>query len=201
MFIIGITGGSGAGKTSALMALRSLGALVLDCDAIYHELLAGNAELKSELAERFEGVLKNGTIDRKLLGQIVFSDPSALLDLNAITHGYVGGELKRRLAEWESSGGNVAAIDAIALIDSGRAESCDVVVGVTAPAETRITRIMRRDGITREQAELRINAQKPDSFFRENCDFMLEGIYDSPDEFEEVCKEFFTRLISRGGLL
>ena len=195
MFIIGITGGSGSGKTSALRALESLGALALDCDAIYHELLANDTELKSELGDRFDGVLHDETIDRKRLGEIVFNDPSALLDLNAITHKYVSKEIAERLAEWESRGGKVAAIDAIALIESGRAERCDVTVGVTAPRELRISRIMARDGITRDEAEMRINAQKPDSFFKDNCNYLLEGIYDSPEEFEGVCKVFFEKLI------
>ena len=195
MFTIGITGGSGAGKTSALRALEALGALTLDCDAVYHELLAGNADLKSDLESRFSGVLRDGAIDRKRLGEIVFNDPDALAQLNGITHKYVGSELARRIAEWESQGGKVVAIDAIALIESGRAKKCDVVIGVTAPKETRISRIMARDGITREQAEMRINAQKPDSFYKENCDYLLEGIHTIPGEFKEKCKEFFSNLI------
>jgi len=195
MFTIGITGGTGAGKTSALRALKELGALVLDCDEIYHELIEENNELKLDLETRYCGVLINGHIDRKKLGEIVFSDPGALLDLNRITHKYVSAEIERRITEWEAQGGTVAAVDAIALIESGRAEKCDVVVGVTAPVETRIARIMKRDGITREQAENRVNAQKPESFFKENCDHMLEGKYETTKEFEEECKKFFSKLI------
>ena len=196
MFTIGITGGTGAGKTSALRAAGTLGALVLDCDAIYHELLSGNAELKAELEERFSGVLHDGKIDRKKLGEIVFGEPSALLDLNKITHKYISGELERRIRDWEEQGGTVVAIDAIALLESGRGGKCDVTVGVVAPVETRIARIMKRDGISLEQAEKRINAQKPESFYRENCDHILEGKYDSSAEFEEVCREFFSGILT-----
>ena len=195
MFTIGITGGTGSGKTSALRALKSLGALTLDCDAIYHEILADNVEIKHELGARFEGVLQNGAIDRKQLGAIVFSDPSALQDLNAITHKYISREIARRIAEWESQGGKIAAIDAIALIESGRSEKCDIIIGVTAPKEKRISRIMARDRITRQQAELRINAQKPDSFFEENCDYMLESIYEESEEFEKSCRKFFKNIL------
>jgi dephospho-CoA kinase len=160
-------------------------------------MLAENDELKSELGARFAGVLQNNIVDRKKLGEIVFSDPSALLDLNAITHKYVGGEIERRITGWEAKGGTVAAIDAIALLESGRSKKCDVTVGVTAPVETRISRIMKRDGITREQAEMRVNAQKPESFYKENCDYMLEGIHETSGEFVEECKRFFADLIKR----
>ena len=195
MFTIGITGGTGAGKTSALRALREFGALILDCDALYHELLAGDEDLKAELGNRFEGVLRDGAIDRARLGNIVFADPSALRALNEITHKYISAEIERRLAGWETGGGKIAAIDAIALIESSRHKKCDAVVGVVAPAEIRVMRIMKRDGITREQAEMRVNAQKPESFFRENCDYILENTFGASDEFEKYCKEFFKRLI------
>ena len=199
MFTIGITGGSGGGKTSALRALQSLGALTLDCDAIYHELLVNDVELKSELGTRFNGVLRDDTIDRMRLGEIVFADSSALLELNSITHKYISKEIARRISDGEAQGFNIVAIDAIALIESGRSEKCDVVVGVTAPTDVRVSRIMVRDGITHEQAEMRIKAQKPNSFFEENCDYLLKGIYSEPEIFEEVCKEFFIELI--GGYL
>jgi len=200
MFIIGITGGSGTGKTAALHALKSLGVLALDCDAVYHELLSSDGELKTELAERFKDVLRDGAIDRKLLSEIAFTDPSALRDLNAITHKYISAEIDLLISGWAARGGTAAAIEAIALIESGKAKSCNVVVGVSAQRETRISRIIKRDGITREQAEKRVNAQKPDGYYIKNCDHILESNCTRPAEFVKKCKLFFSALLQEQGI-
>ena len=87
--IFGITGGTGCGKTTALEAIEALGGVVLDCDAIYHELLKTDPSLLASIDARFPGVVENGELQRKKLGAIVFGDPQALLDLNAITHAAV----------------------------------------------------------------------------------------------------------------
>ena len=104
MKVIGITGPTGAGKTTALREIEKLGGCVLDADAVYHQLLEHDPALQGELEARF-GPLRDkaGQIDRKKLGNVVFRDPAALADLNAIAHRYVGRELDRRLAEAEAS--------------------------------------------------------------------------------------------------
>ncbi len=175
MRIVGVTGGTGCGKTTFLSALERQGALVLDCDEVYHQLLESSDALLSEIEARFPGTVADGALQRKVLGEIVFHDPAALADLNAITHRYITRELCRRLRDHARAGGASAAIDAIALIESGLAELCDVIVGVTAPREARIERLILREGVTRAYAESRIDAQKPNSWFREHCDRIIEN--------------------------
>ena len=167
--VVGITGGTGSGKTTLLKSIEACGGLILDCDAIYHELLRSDDSMLAAIGNRFPGTVENGTLNRKQLGSIVFADPSALQDLNRITHAAVRQEVLRRLETVP----DLAAIDAIGLFEGGLAELCDVTVAVTAPEKDRIARLMQRDGITEEYARNRIRAQHDEQWFRERCDYVL----------------------------
>jgi dephospho-CoA kinase len=194
MKIIGITGGTGSGKTSALLALGDMGAKVIDCDELYHGLLESDGELRRDLAARFPSAAVGGKIDRKALGAEVFGDRNALDALGEITHKYVDREVRRLLEQWESEGVSLAAVDAIALIESGLGDVCDVVVGVTSPEATRLARIMKRDGIDAGRAKARIAAQRTDEFFRRNCDIIIENNSGEPEEFRRKCAEIFREI-------
>ncbi len=183
--ILGITGGTGCGKTTLLNLIREKDGLVLDCDAIYHELLKSDTAMLAAIDARFPGVIENGELNRKKLGSIVFSDKNALLDLNKITHAAVKQEVLRRL----EAAPNLAAIDAIGLFEGGLAQLCDVTVAVTAPVEDRVKRLMARDNISEEYARSRINAQHNADWFREKCSYILvnDG---SLDAFATKCLAF-----------
>ena len=183
--IFGITGGTGCGKTTALQAIERLGGLVLDCDAIYHELLKNDPNLLASIDARFPGVVEDGELQRKKLGAIVFNDAQALADLNAITHGAVKAEVLRQLEAKPA----LAAIDAIELFDSGLASLCDATVAITAPLEDRVQRLMARDSISEDYARARIAAQKDAAWFRAHCDATLENIGDK-DAFATKCVDF-----------
>ncbi len=187
--ILGITGGTGCGKTTLLKEIEARGGLVLDCDAIYHELLTRDEVLLNAIEARFPGVVVNGALERKRLGAIVFSDEKALLDLNKITHGAVKAEVRRRLESKPA----LAAIDAIALFEGGLAELCDTTVAVTAPVEERVRRLMARDGIGEGYARSRIAAQKPEGYFRQVCDRVLVNDR-TQEDFRRVCVIFLNSL-------
>ena len=183
--IIGITGGTGCGKTTLLNEIEKLDGMILDCDAIYHQLLRSDTDMLAAIEARFPGTVENGQLQRKKLGAIVFADSQALLDLNAITHGAVKKEVLRRLEEQP----RLAAIDAIGLFEGGLAELCDVTVAVTAPEEMRIRRLMQRDGISEEYARSRIAAQHSEGWFRERCDYILVNDKEK-DAFATKCLAF-----------
>ena len=185
--VIGITGGTGSGKTTLLREIQRAGGLVLDCDAIYHALLETDKALLDTIDRRFPGCVGGGKLARKKLGAIVFADPRALADLNAITHRAIKDAVLSRLRP------GLCAIDAIALTDSGLDRFCSCTVAVIADPEARVKRLMARDNIPESYARSRIAAQKDNSWFRENCDYCLEN-NSTPEEFSAKCLDFLRTL-------
>ena len=189
--VIGITGGTGSGKTSALNAIRDLGGVVIDCDAVYHEMLNQDAELRHAIEVKFHGVFNSdGSLNRKKLGELVLENKERMAQLNEVIYQFLVPEVQRRARD-----GNLTAIDAINLIESGVGELCDRTVAVTAPAELRVRRIMARDGIDERYARMRVSAQKSDEFYRSKCDYELSNTADTPEAFRETARVFFERLI------
>lgn len=194
MHIVGITGGTGCGKTTALNELERRGALLIDCDAVYHRMLETDRPMLDEIEKYFPGAVIDGKLDRKALGAVVFTDEEALRDLNIITHRHINLEIRRILREHAMNGGTLAAIDAIELFSSGLAKRCTATIGVIADREVRIDRIMRRDGISREYAMMRVNAQRPNEYFIQKCSHVLEN-NGSQEEFIEKCRKTFEEVL------
>ena len=189
--IVGLTGGTGAGKTSALAALEDLGGTVLDCDAVYHQMLRTDPALREAITAAFGPVFcPDGSLDRQKLGTLVFSDHAALDRLNAIVYEYLPPELLRR-----AQGHTLVGLDAISLMESGLGRLCACTVAVLAPAEDRVRRIMVRDGISEDYARLRISAQQPDAFYRERCSHILENNCTTPAQFREQARIFFRSML------
>ena len=198
MKLIGITGPTGAGKTTALRALEDLGAHIIDADQVYHRLLAESGALKEALTGRFgPGILdETGAVDRKALGGAVFGDPAALEDLNGITHRFILSDICRQTEEAGERGCPAVAVDAIALIESGLGKECDAVVAVLAPLEVRIRRIMAREGISEDYARRRALAQKGDDFFRAHADYVLEnGPGEDREQFAARARALFQTIL------
>lgn len=171
MIILGITGPTGAGKTTVSRIFSDNGIKVIDTDITAREITAPGKPALSELAECFgEKILTNGALNRAALAKIAFSDKDALLKLNKITHKYITEEV---LAEINSYEGDIIGIDGAVLIESGISKLCTRVLCVLADEEIRKKRIMKRDSISASDADLRISSQKNNSFYIENSDYIV----------------------------
>lgn len=187
MLIIGLTGQTGAGKSTVSEILEKYGCYHIDADKIAHEVLDSDEEIKTNLAEKFgEAVInENGTVNRAVLAKCAFADSESTQSLNAITHPAVNKKIQSIILKQSEYGTKAVIIDAIALFESGEDKLCDYTVAVTAPREIRLERIISRDNITVSRAEERINAQKGEEFFSVNADYIIKN-YEPYNIYEET---------------
>ena len=200
MKIIGICGRSGSGKSTVCKLLSKFGAIILDCDQIYHNLVSASSPCLDEIRRRFgDKVVKNNSLDRKSLGAIVFNDIEALSDLNRISHHYVKEELKKQLEILKSKKVSVAVIDAPMLFEAKLETWCDLVCAVIATPEKQIERICHRDLITSEQAEARVKNQLSETELRKKASFVIENNGDLM-ELEKQCNRLLLKIQSEAQL-
>ncbi len=163
MRVIALTGGIGSGKSTVAAAYRAIGVKVVDADVISRALTAPGGEALPLIRQTFgDGVFHaDGTLDRAALGGRVFSDPAVRSALNALLHPMITQRVVRELQALANAGEPAALLEIPLLFETGMDHLADAVICVTAPEETRIRRIRRRDGLTREEALARIRSQNP----------------------------------------
>lgn len=178
-YIIGLTGQTGAGKTTVSKILQEQGAAIINADNLAHDIYNQNVECKSRIIEGFgeEIVDKHGNIDRKKLGKIVFEDPEMLARLNRISHPYIIDSIKQMIEHYREMEYKYIIIDAAALLESGADRICQAVIYVNANIDRRIRRIVARDNISVLIAVRRAKAQREDSFYscRSTCVIENDG--------------------------
>lgn len=176
MKIYGLTGGSGAGKSAAAALLTQRGFGWVDADAVYRGLCVPGSALIRALHRAFGDILTpEGALDRPKLSQIVFSDPARLKQLNDITRPHIWQASEEEFHKLAEQGIGRILYDAPTLFQAGLDGACDAVIGVVARRETRIARIMARDGLTEDAAKARIDAQPDSAFYCARCDFVLDN--------------------------
>ncbi len=175
--IIGITGGTGAGKTEVARHFEELGFPIIDADRIGHEVLEPGGEAVSAVLDAFgPEILTAGRIDRKKLGARVFADPATRQRLNAIAHPCIKREIKRRVKALAAQGHRTVILDAALIAESGERERClDGLILVTSPEGLRIQRLMKARGLAREEAVARIRAQTPPEKKLALADWVLDN--------------------------
>lgn len=185
--VIGITGNSGSGKTTATAILKRLcDAEVIDADKVVRELSVPGTKYLDAIKEKFgESVfLEDDTLNRKALAEKIYNSKEDLEVLNGLTFKYVVEEIKFRI---EESKNEIIVLDAPLLFESGLDENCTAVIGLTAPFEVKVERIVKRDGISEETAYSRINIQAKDEFYLNKADVVIEN--NNQDELEDKLKE------------
>ena len=179
MLKIGLCGSSGSGKGYVCRLFAKHGVAYIDTDLVYRENVLSLAGCVDELVREFgSGILENGFVSKQQLAKIVFEGEGAsarLRRLNEITHKYIRIETDRLVSQFESQGYGAVLIDAPVLFESGFDKMCDVTVCVTATYEEKLARIMERDGITKEKAQARLNAQLSDPELRKRCTYEIDN--------------------------
>ena len=177
MMTIGLTGPSGSGKGMVASLFAKYGIPAIDTDAVYHRLLVPPSSCLDALVQRFgkEILHPDGRLNRPALAFLVFApgQSSDLADLNRIAHEHILREVRRMLADYEKQCIPAVLVDAPQLFESGFDKECTVILSVLASREVRFERIMERDGLTRESANARMNAQKDDAFFEAHSHHVL----------------------------
>lgn len=187
--IIGLTGPTGAGKTTLCSIADRFGIKSVDTDAVYHSLLIPPSPCLDELVAEFgnEILLPNGTLSRPTLSSIVFDemdvDRIKLARLGKITHKYVLEETRKIIKAADSRGERAIIIDAPALYESGFDKECDFVICLLASPSLRRERIIDRDNISRERADERISGQRTDEFYSSRAEYTLIND-NSPDRLK-----------------
>ena len=172
MIILGITGGSGTGKTTISNLLSNYGVDIIDCDVVARKIVEPDMPALNEISDFFgkEYINNDKTLNRKKLANLVFNSPDMLLKLNEITHKYVIEYIDLYI---KNNTSQIIGIDAAALIESGIYKKCDFVLSVLADKDTRVKRIINRDNISHSEAINRVNAQKNDEYYIEKSHYIV----------------------------
>jgi dephospho-CoA kinase len=176
MYRVGLAGPAGSGKSTVAALLAEAGCPVIDADRTAHELYVPGSELVHNIARIFgEQVLRpDGGVDRAALGKTVFGSDPAREQLNALVHPLLVAELKRRLDALEITGVPIAILDAALLLQWRADRLVECVIGVWAPRETRLARLVA-SGLSPELAEARVDAQMTETVLRQNSDILIEN--------------------------
>lgn len=199
--VIGLTGSIGMGKTTVAGMFRALGIPVHDSDAVVHRLLGRNGRAVAAVAREFPGAIKDGTVDRRALGNMVFADKRALTRLESILHPMVREHQKRFLADARRRRKPLAVLDIPLLFETGGERRCDLVVVASAPPFVQSSRVLRRPGMTAEKYARILANQIPDVQKRRLADFVVPtglGKAASLRAVKDVVKVAKRRLSRRG---
>jgi dephospho-CoA kinase len=191
--LIGLTGMSGAGKSTVAAWFEKRGFRLIDCDALVHALYE-DRQYAILVEEAFgKEYIQNGSVDRKRLGALVFSDKNALKKLNETVSPFIMNAVTSRIQAAKQE--DIATVlDAPLLFEYGLEKFCDITIGVTTDVETAVKRLSERDRRSEAEIRSRLASQHNIAFFREHCDYILENNGDLPTlarNFEDMMEKIY----------
>lgn len=190
VMIVGLTGQTGAGKTTVCKVFKDNGFSVINADVVARIVTSKGSPCLKELCVFFgeKILLEDGNLNRHMLGDIVFSDKNKLEILNSVTYPYITSEILAEIKRLSATGHKLILLDAPTLFESRTDDFCELIISVISHESLRIERIVKRDSISRESAQNRINSQLKEEFFKNNSDFIIKNNDDMENLFE-VSKE------------
>ena len=202
MTVYGLTGKTGAGKSTVAAFLKEKGFYIIDGDVIARHITdKGKPALKALSAYFGEDIIRaDGTLDRRLLGSRAFASPGNTDMLNFITHPLITEEFEQEIKKAEAEGYDKAVIDAAALLESECKKLCSQIIVVFAPEEMRLKRILSRDGITEGEAKRRMSAQKSDEYYFSQADIIVKSFppHNIEEQLESILDERKPQLEIKG---
>ncbi|NLT09462.1 MAG: dephospho-CoA kinase [Ruminococcus sp.] len=175
--VVGLTGQTGAGKTTISKIFSENGFTIIDADKVARKVVEKGSNCLYEIEELFGREILNDdeTLDRKALAAIVFTDKAKLETLNTIMHPYITKEILSMIKENSNNGVRLILLDAPTLFESHADDFCEIIISVLADENVREQRIIARDGITHEQARQRMDSQYSDEFFMSHSDYIIRN--------------------------
>lgn len=194
--VVGLTGQTGAGKSTVSEVFAENGFSIINADVVARQVMEKGSACLAEIAETFGRDVLNsdGSLDRKKLAGIVFTDNERLNTLNSISYPYITREILRQINTFSGMGRNFILLDAPTLFESGTDVFCDIIVSVVAEAVIRKHRIISRDGITPEQAQNRMDSQLDEEYFITHSEYVINN-NGSPDSLREVAAELAGKIL------
>lgn len=177
VMVIGLTGQTGAGKSTVSKVFAKNGFAIINADLVARQVVEKGSPCLAEITDIFgeKIISEDGTLDRKALGSIVFSDKTKLEMLNSIIYPYITGEILRQIREYSDNDEKLILLDAPTLFESRADDFCEIIISVIADSDIREKRIIARDSLTSEQAKKRMNSQLDEEFFETHSDYIIHN--------------------------
>lgn len=199
VMVVGLTGQTGAGKTTVCKVFEENGFSIINADIIARKVMEKGMPCLCEICEFFgkDILLDDGSLNRQKLSKLVFTDKKKLELLNSVTYPYITSEILKTIRHYSKKGSKLILLDAPTLFESRADDFCELIISVIAKEAIRLSRIINRDKLTEDAALNRMSSQYQEDFFRQNSDFIIKNngdiknLFDVAKEVSDKIKDYY----------